>query len=735
MIDKTELKQEITYLKSVLYTLEKEIEKGNKKVGDIQEDLQEEMKYAWDPTNRLSDTEFTYAIADIHRRSFSKNNIESKLKSYKRMLKSAYFARFDFYDGEETLAIYLGIATLQNGEMIYVYDWRAPICSMFYDFEVGDAFYFLPSGQKISGKITLKRQFKIEGDQIKEIFDTDMQIIDDILRQMLQENASSKMRNIVNTIQKDQNKVIRKNDVDILVVNGPAGSGKTSVAMHKIAYLLYAYKNKINNSNILILSPNDIFSNYISGVLPQIGEDNVYQTTFMDYIKTFLTEYKVAGSLADIYEKVYSSGQKDVQYNSIKLKFGAIYINLIESYLHKLRPELLGLKDIVLDGKVVIKQDYLTKLASELEKDGLSLAEQYKKLTEKIILHASIKTQKSQGNNVKLRKLLQIERIKPKELYNRLYSNRDYFVGLIEEIYNTTGTPKSNRLTIKELDEIFNYTSGLLAKGSMPYEDVCGYLYFKDRLLGSVSQNKIKFVVIDEAQDYSLMQYKILAGMFKTANITILGDINQCIMPFSSYNNYDSVLNILRQNRDNAKAETFYLSKTYRSTSEINTFAKSIIADSPLYNQIDRHGDEVLVQKIDKKDMHQKLLAEALELKKKFNTVAIITKTQAEADEFKSAIVGQKKLTARVFTKRDKIFMSDKIMIIPSYLAKGLEFDAVLVSNASEELYTPAERNLFYVVCTRALHKLEIYYVDKPSVLLPQNGNTSSVKRAKNGKK
>ena len=718
MIDKNELKAEVNYLKSVLYTLEKEIEKNNKKVADINDDLQDEMRYAWDPTNLLSDTEFTYAIADIHRRSYSRNTSQSKLKSYKRMIKNAYFARFDFDDGTEVMNIYMGIATLQSGDYFYVYDWRAPICSMFYDYELGEASYVTPNGETVSGKITLKRQFKIEGDKIKEVFDTDMQIIDDILCRMLQENANDKMRNIVNTIQKDQNKVIRKNDVDILVVNGPAGSGKTSVAMHKIAYLLYSNKNKINNSNILILSPNEIFSNYISGVLPQIGEDNVYQTTFMDYIRTFLTDYKVTGSLADIYEKVYA-GTEDIWYNSIKLKFGAIYINLIENYLKTLRADLLGLKDIVLDGKVIIKQDYLTKLAGDLEDSGISFAEQYKKLCEKIILHASIKTQKSQSNNAKLRKLLQVDRIKPKELYNQLYSDRDRFVGMIEDIYNTTGAPKASRFTIKQLDEIFAYTKASLAKGVMPYEDVCGYLYFKDRLLGSVSQNQIKYVIIDEAQDYSLMQYKILAEIFKSANITILGDINQCIMPFSAYNNYDSVLNVLRQNRDKVRSETCYLSKTYRSTTQINAFVKKIITDGPLYNQVNRNGDEVEVIANSGKNYRADLISQAVELKKKYNTVAIITKNQAEADEFKGIIAEQKKPLAKVLNKKDKAFMADKVMIIPSYLAKGLEFDAVLVADASSKKYTDAERNLFYVVCTRALHKLSIYYCGEPSQLIP----------------
>lgn len=718
MISEKEYKKEVDYLKTVLYTLDKEINKNSKKITDLTEDLQGEMKYAWDPTNRLSDTEFTYAIADIHRQSFTKNSTLDKLKSYKKMIKSAYFARFDFDDGEEIMPIYLGIATLQDGNYFYVYDWRAPICGMFYDYEPGESSYVTPNGDKISGKITLKRQYKIQGDQIKEIFDTDMQVIDDILQKMLQENTSSKMKQIVNTIQKDQNKIIRKNDVDILVVSGPAGSGKTSVAMHKIAYLLYTYKDRINNSNVLILSPNDIFSNYISNVLPEIGEDNVYQTTFMDYIKTFLTEYKVQGTINDIYEKIYSHNRTNVEYNSIKLKFSAVYINLIEKYLEAIRPEVLGLKDIVVENKLIIDKEYLTKLAGELEFSGISFKEQYKKLVEKILLHASIKTRKNQNTNAKLKKSLLVDKIKPKELYNNLYSSRDKFVNLIEEIYNSTGTAKTERLTIKQLDEIYNYTNASLAKGVIPYEDVSAYLYFKNRLVGSVNQNNIKFVIIDEAQDYSLMQYKILANLFKNANISIMGDINQCILPFSAYKNYDSVLNVLSEPRDKVRAETNYLSKTYRSTTEINSFAKSIIPDSPLYNQVERHGDEVSVQKMAEGD-YKTLIDEALKLKKKYNSVAIITKNQQDADKFKYYVTENKKQsTIKIINKKDKSFITDKVVVIPSYLAKGLEFDAVLVYNANLDTYTQQDKNLLYVVCTRALHKLNIYYSGQPSKLL-----------------
>ena len=725
MISERELKKEKDYLKAVLYILEKEIQKNNSKIEELSDTIKKELKYTWDYDNQADLNEWANNMMKIERKSLSAISKTDKNRSYFKMLKSAYFARIDFKTEDDIIPVYIGIATLSDGTDFYVYDWRAPISSMFYDYEMGEAKYTTPEGNEIKGKIILKRQYKIEGENIVQIFDTDMQIIDDILKQMLGSKSSDKMRNIVNTIQKEQNKIIRKRDVDLLVVQGPAGSGKTSVAMHKIAYLLYAEKNNINNSNILIISPNDIFSDYISNVLPEIGEDNVYQTTFMDFIRGHL-DFKIKGSLNDLYEEVYKtnpkSKTKSVEYNSIMLKYGATYINLLENYISSKRNEILGISDIIIDGKVVIEKSYLEKLASELESNGVSLLTQGKRLIEKIVLHLTIKLGAKQNATIqKIKKALEanLNKLKVKSLFTDLYSNEDRFVNMIEEIYNVTGTSAKNRLSIKSLHDIFVYTSSLLAKNTIPFEDVVGYLYLKDRILGSSVQSKIKYVLIDEAQDYTIMQYRILAHLFKRANITILGDINQSIMPFASHKNYESIINILKQDRSGIRYDMNYLTKTYRSTYEINMFCKHIIGDTNMYNQVDRHGDEVSIIKDNDEMKKTKVLKDALELKKFYNTIAIITKTQEEANKLKECLEGNKKASSfKLITGKEKLFTADKIFIIPSYLAKGLEFDAVLVYNASDKVYPDEFKNLLYVVCTRALHKLNIYYSGKLSPLI-----------------
>ena len=723
MINERELKKEKDYLKAVLYVLDKEIQKANVKIDEYSDDVKKQLKYTWDADTQIDDDFWAENIRQLELKSISAINTTNKVRSYLRMVKSAYFARIDFETEGDVLPIYIGIAKLEDGRDFYVYDWRTPIASMFYDFEMGEAHYETPSGEIIRGKIMLKRQYKIEGENIVQIFDTNMQIIDDILKQMLQGKASDKMKNIVSTIQKEQNKIIRRNDVDILIVQGPAGSGKTSVAMHKIAYLLYSEKNKINNSNILILSPNDIFSDYISNVLPEIGEDNVYQTTFMDFIKSRL-DMKIKGSLNDLYETYYSTNtesKKSLDYNSIMLKYGATYINLIENFIMLKKKQLLGIEeDIVSDNKVIIEKEYLAKMASEFEATGLSLVEQGKKLIEKILIHISIKLgAKKTAVLQKVRKTFEnnINRINAKSLFADLYSNKQRFIEMIESIYNTTGTAAKNRLTIKQLSDIFENTANMISKNTIAFEDITGYLYMKDRLQESKVQNTIKYVIIDEAQDYTIMQYRILSHLFKNAKITILGDLNQSIVPFSTHNNYDSILNILKENKPSATYDMNYLTKTYRSTYEINLFAKHIIGDTNMYNQVDRHGDEVSVIKDNPKKT--KVFDDAIELKKYYNTIAIITKTQSQANELKEEIdKSAKRNYFKLITGKDKVFTADKIMIIPSYLAKGLEFDAVLAYDVCEENYPLINKNLLYVVCTRALHKLNVYHKGNLSKLI-----------------
>lgn len=720
MITQEEIEREGKYLKKVIKILKEEIDSYEEKVKFLSGNIQEQMTYAWDKTNRLSDTEFVYALANIQKRSVYAENANKKVNAYQKMLKNAYFARIDFKDSEGTLPIYIGIASLEHEDDFFVYDWRAPISSMFYNCEIGPASYTISTGEKVSGTLTLKRQYKIVGDEIKEMFDTDMQIIDNILRNILSENASSKMKNIVNTIQKEQNEIIRKNDVDILVVQGPAGSGKTSIAMHKIAYLLYAERDKINNSNVLILSPNEIFNNYISDVLPGIGEDNVVEATFLEFAKAYITEFKIASKIEDNYEIIYSSNKSNMsKFAEIAFKYSNFYQLMLTDLIEKNKLELLGLEPIEIGDTVVMSAEEMQSIASTVESNGESLYLQGKRIIEKIFLSAAVKTQKQVTlEKIKKQTLENLTKIKLKSsaLYRKLYENKEDFLKFVSDELEKYGL--TSQYANVDFGQIFDETSANLQKDILEFQDVTPYMYLKSQIVGITANKNLKYVLIDEAQDYSICQYKILTMMFKNSNITLLGDLNQCILPFNAYNDYEGILSTLKSYKVNATTDETILTKTYRSTYEINEFAKQVLTQNLNYTQIERHGDKVDVVYQEKFDVC-KIADRAVELKSYYNTVAIICKNFEETLLYNRILNDEKyKFQFKLMTKNDNVFVEDKIMIIPSYLAKGLEFDAVLVSNANAENYNENEKNLLYVVLTRALHKLEVFYTGKITELL-----------------
>ena len=726
MLLSEEIKEEKEYLAKVIKVLKQELAIFNGQVKELSDNIHEQMEYAWDKTNRLSDTEFVYALANIQKRSVYAENANRKAKAYTKMLDNTYFARIDFDDDEtkDHLQVYIGISTLSSSNKIYVFDWRAPISSMFYNNEVGKASYTISTGEKITGNITLKRQYKIKDGELQEVFDTDMQILDNVLKEILSSNASNKMKNIVTTIQKEQNEIIRKRGSDIFVVQGPAGSGKTSIAMHKIAYLLYAERDKIDNSNVMIISPNEIFNNYISDVLPGIGEDNVVESTFMEIAKNYINEFKISSRIEDIYEIVYAEKDKKdhKKLGEIKFKYDPFYAEVLNAFIRQNMVDLLGLESIVVgENPVTIMGDEeIEKLAKSFPDTGESLYLQGKKLVEKIYRIASTRTKKQLTlERLKKEALGSLVKIKIKigDLYQKLYSDKEKFIEFVQNLAKV----KNVDISEYDLSSIFDLTNEFLSKGLLEFQDVTPFMYLKSKLIGMSANKKIRYVLIDEAQDYSVMQYEILSMLFRNSNVTILGDLNQSILPFNHYHDYSKIIKIFEKNRITAFPSEYELTKTYRSTFEINDFAKKVISYKNHYNQVDRHGDVVKVIHQENFDINE-ILCEAKKIKSRFNTVAIICKNTEEVEQFANVIEQlEDKNSFRIVNKGDNVFVEEKIMVIPSYLSKGLEFDAVLVSNANENFYSLDEQNLFYVVLTRALHKLEIFYTGNFTKLYPEN--------------
>ena len=721
MLTSDELEEEKKYLKKVISILKEEIKNYNEKVKFLSNNIQEQMTYAWDKTNRLSDTEFVYALANIQKRSVYAENANKKVRNYTKMLNSAYFARIDFKDSEGTLPIYIGISSLIHDNDFFVYDWRAPISSMFYNSEIGPSSFTIENGEKISGEITLKRQYKIVDGEIKEVFDTDIQVIDNVLKLILSENATNKMKNIVSTIQKEQNEIIRKNDFDILIVQGPAGSGKTSIAMHKIAFLLYSERDKINNSNVMILSPNEIFNNYISDVLPEIGEDNVVQATFLDYAKSYITEFAISSKLEDVYEIVYASKKRKntLKFDEIRFKYDEIYKKIIDDFIELNKHKFLMLDEISIEDDVILSKSEIEKIILSSPRSSESIYLFGKKIIEKIYFLAGHKTQKQLSlEKLKKQALENLTKIKLKvsAFFKELFQDKETFKKFVISEFK-----KYNRNPDEfDLDSIYSFSAENILADKLEFQDITPYMYFKSRLIGISANKNIKYALIDEAQDYSILQYEIIGLLFRNSNLTLLGDLNQSILPFNHHKNYDTITEKLGGFKQNPTSKFCELDRTYRSTFEINEFAKKVLSDNNNYRQIDRHGDKVEIKRQEKFDIDE-ILKEAILLKKSYNTVAIICKNIEETLLYKKKIE-EKDFSSklRIVTKNDSLFIEDKIMVIPSYLSKGLEFDAVIISNANSEHYLNDEKTLFYVVLTRALHKLEIYYSGEKTPLLPK---------------
>jgi DNA helicase II / ATP-dependent DNA helicase PcrA len=373
-----ELLKEQEYLAETIDIINTQIKESNVNISQEKEAVYDFKKYVWGSKSEMDSAEIAakMELADLDVR-LTNITINRVMKLQKALLKP-YFGRVDFKTLEEQSKIYIGLANVEDNFKFKVYDWRSPIASLFYNYELGQAQYEAPDGI-FNGDIVKKRQYKIEKSELKYCFDNDINIRDEYLQQILSEASSDKMKNIVNTIQKEQNEIIRNTDDKILLVQGSAGSGKTSVALHRIAYLLYAEKN-LKHNNVLIFSPNDVFSEYISNVLPELGENNVLQTTFSEFAYTYMPGIKRIENFTDFLERSYSDDLK----NTIDLK--TINIKLSDSFKVILDIYIKSIKDnLCVTDKLVIGHDDVNEIGFgtfEYSQDEINylLKDKYKKL-------------------------------------------------------------------------------------------------------------------------------------------------------------------------------------------------------------------------------------------------------------------------------------------------------------------------------------------------------------------
>ena len=677
-LSKNELELEKNYLKNTTEVIKKQISSLGLELYEKEEKIKEFQKFIWDSRADMDDQEMKSMMGASELEITLAQNKSNHFKKLFQVQGNPYFGSITFEDDESKKKIYIGMTHVEDEEndVYLVHDWRAPISSMFYDFEIGKAHYLAPGGI-VEGEITNKRQFNIKDGVLVRVFDNNINIDDELLQEVLEKESSDKMKNIVNTIQQEQNSIIRNVEDRNLIVQGIAGSGKTSVALHRIAFLLYKIKD-LNSKNVLIFSPNNIFTEYISNVLPELGEDNTMQTTFNDFLSSNLPEFKKVESFSSFVERYYKYIEPNK--NLVRFKQSDEIIESLDEFINDFLDKIRFTDNLHIDD-FEIEQDELNYLLKD-RYSKLLIFDRIDEIAEKICRdYFDGKRGRKATVLSKLKKLLSYE-LNFKEIY-KMFLRSESFLSRYEWV-----------ISEKEI-------LSTVSKRDIKYEDACLLVYIKGKLEGFKYLGVIKQVVIDEAQDYTKLQYMIIKNIFKKSNFTILGDINQTVNPYYKYETLEDLSKIF----DNG---TIYLelTKTYRSTPEIIEHTNKILKLNHV-SAIRRDNNKPVIFKNDYTSLKDEIINDIKKLKEEKYSIALITKTDDEASKLYELLKDD--ITDINLLNNNSVSFNKKMVIIPSYIAKGLEFDSVIIYTDKDNNYTEDEKNLYYVACTRAQHELIIY--------------------------
>lgn len=633
---------------------------------------------------------------------------EHKILLLEKMIKSPYFARIDFKfdDEDEFEKIYIGRSSLRKNsyQEMYVYDWRSPIASVFYRFMTGEAFYDAPCG-RVTGELNLKRQYEIKNGILEYFFDSDVQIVDEFLRQLLSQNTTAKMKAIVETIQHEQDVVIRDMENDLLMVQGVAGSGKTSIALHRAAYLMYqGLQTKLSANNIMIISPNSIFEQYISNVLPELGEDNVISSVFEDILSELLNGRKIQSRNDFLENLIVNSKYKEISRNSIEFKTSSFFREILDQFLIDIPRQWIEFEDVYYEGKCVVSGQILKdKILGRPETPlGIKLEQLEDYILEQIFGTGKGRGHKEEKNLIKqeIQKFIKIDIV---ELYKILFSNEAYFYSLLQN-----SNPSQN------IKNIWKYTKENLEADSLYYDDAIAIAYLYLKIYGTNKYKNIKQVVIDEAQDYYPLQYEIFNFLFSKAKFTILGDMKQTLAKKEDISFYEQIQKILNKK----KSSLIMLDKSFRCTNEILNFSLKFIEQSSQIKSFNRNGDSPKVYIADNSEIFIDEIVKEIKLcqEKGFQSICLICKTEKNSTYLFNKI--KHKLDIQLI-KNGSVSDLQGVFILPVYMSKGLEFDTVLICDAdSQNYHDEDDKNLLYVACTRALHKLSLFCENEVSPLI-----------------
>ena len=633
---------------------------------------------------------------------------EHKILLLEKMIKSPYFARIDFKfdDEDEFEKIYIGRSSLRKNsyQEMYVYDWRSPIASVFYRFMTGEAFYDAPCG-RVTGELNLKRQYEIKNGTLEYFFDSDVQIVDEFLRQLLSQNTTAKMKAIVETIQHEQDVVIRDMENDLLMVQGVAGSGKTSIALHRAAYLMYqGLQTKLSANNIMIISPNSIFEQYISNVLPELGEDNVISSVFEDILSELLNGRKIQSRNDFLENLIVNSKYKEISRNSIEFKTSSFFREILDQFLIDIPRQWIEFEDVYYEGKCVVSGQILKdKILGRPETPlGIKLEQLEDYILEQIFGTGKGRGHKEEKNLIKqeIQKFIKIDIV---ELYKILFSNEAYFYSLLQN-----SNPSQN------IKNIWKYTKENLEADSLYYDDAIAIAYLYLKIYGTNKYKNVKQVVIDEAQDYYPLQYEIFNLVFSNAKFTILGDMKQTLAKKEDISFYEQIQKILNKK----KSSLIMLDKSFRCTNEILNFSLKFIEQSSQIKSFNRNGDSPKVYIADNSEIFIDEIVKEIKLcqEKGFQSICLICKTEKNSTYLFNKI--KHKLDIQLI-KNGSASDLQGVFILPVYMSKGLEFDTVLICDAdSQNYHDEDDKNLLYVACTRALHKLSLFCENEVSPLI-----------------
>ena len=737
-----EFGEEVLYLNNTISLINKNLDVELNKISLAQKELMNVNRDMWensahniDDIDRLGDMKQDLSIIHVQKAGYEKT--EKKIAKYKIMNNKPYFARINFKEDDDNSVekIYIGFNNLLDEDSydMYIYDWRSPVASMFYRYELGSASYKAPKGE-IKGEISLKRQYEIKSGELVYFIDSNLNIIDEGLRNALSKNTSSKMKNIVETIQKEQDIIIR-DESDLLIVQGVAGSGKTSIALHRVAFLMYqGLLTKLYSNNIIIISPNDLFGNYISDVLPELGEENIKTATF-EYIFKEIFNNNIINikSRNALLEEIVSEEDNKKRYlikSSMEFKASKEFVIILERLIEYYERRMIEVSDIYYNGTYIedkhsIKAFLLSDTINMSIEKKLTIIEN--RIFEKIQPIRKKRRQKLEQfisrypqHQFEIRALARLITIKETyrlkeqinsftkvdyiKVYKTLFKDKNLFYHLAKGI----NLPEN----IEEILDSFN----LDYHKDISYEDILGLMYLKAKMSGCNIFKDIKQVVIDEAQDYYPIHFEILKELFKDSKFTILGDINQSIEKEATLSIYDDVKNIL----DKKRSTTVCMNKSFRCSYEISKFSNNFLDEDIKIESFERHEEEPKVIGADStNDLDEKIVKCISNYKNlSYTSIAVLCKSMHECEEVYKRL--KDKIDIKIITRsNDNI---NGVMIIPIYMAKGLEFDCVIVYETNNRIYkTKFDKKLLYIASTRALHKLVFFYTGIKSKYLEIN--------------